>query len=132
MQLTHLMTDQPTDRPTDRPTNQPTDRPTTQRNSMVQSLPWKLTAPQIITNLPKRYATGRMITVSSKTHHLSLQSEMSPVHAFLSHFFMINFNVVVSRVTRSSNWPLSFRLTQQKHICICILVLPMHTNALSS
>jgi hypothetical protein len=49
---------------------------------------------------------------------VSIMSQMNPVHNFLPHFPKIHSNIIIASISRSSEWPLPFGVSNQNLVRI--------------
>jgi hypothetical protein len=72
---------------------------------------WKnLTFPQLAKKFPAVYVIQRFITAFTRARHLSILSQINPVHALQSYLFNV-LNITLLPMCRSSMWCLAFRFT---------------------
>jgi hypothetical protein len=77
----------------------------------------KLPILQLLKNFPAFYETRKFITVFTRALQRSL-SWARPIQSILSHLSNINFSIVQTSTSWSSQWSPSFRLSHQYPTCI--------------
>jgi hypothetical protein len=111
---------------TDRPTNQPTNQPNPTNTNQTKP-PTKR----------ENRSWGQAFTAFYAASLVSFPSQMNPIHALPPQIiFKIHFSkpIILSSTPRSSTWSLSFRPSDQNHVCIsaspdtCHMPRPSHRS----
>jgi hypothetical protein len=62
----------------------------------------KLRVPHLVKKFPALYVNRKFIAANKTACHLSIQSQVNPVHAFPSYFSKINFNIILPSIPKPS------------------------------
>jgi hypothetical protein len=76
----------------------------------------KLTGLQLVKKFPAFYATRSFITAFTSACHLSVLSQLNPVHTLTYHFLKTHLHIILPSIPESPQWSLSLRFPHQNPI----------------
>jgi len=75
----------------------------------------KLIVTQLVKEFPACYGIRKFITMFTRPRHWSVLSRLHPFHILLTYFPKIQFGINFPSTSRSSEWYLRFRFSDQNH-----------------